>query len=109
MQGSIKNKFNYVLSYCSEGSTLTLKEIDSDVESRTQEKIRISKIINKLQPRYRRKRAVSENVLKENQKSKDVRRKPSLRKRSKLIKTKDSNDENNENIDKVCKLLLTFL
>ncbi|KAL7302247.1 hypothetical protein TKK_0004918 [Trichogramma kaykai] len=82
-----------------DGNNLTLKEEDSDVESISQEKLRINQIISKLQPKVNRKKPIEDNILKENQKSKDVRRKPYPRKQ-KIQKVKDENEENNENINK---------
>lgn len=79
---------------------MTFKETDSDLESRTQDKLRVKRAISKLQPKLKRKKSISENLLKESDKSKEIRRRPFLRKR-KIQKSKDPKDENNDSTDKV--------
>ena len=90
--------------YFREGKTLILKDDDSDVESRVQEKIRIKRIISKLQLKIKRKKSVSDNVLKESEKSKEIRRRPFIRKR-RLQKSKE-NDTSKDSVKKVRHFLI---
>lgn len=88
---------------------MTLKEEDSDEESRSQERIRVKRMISELQQKYRRSRSRPDSGIKENgtsEKDKEVRRKPFLRKR-RLRKAKDNNDENNDTENKVSFILTT--
>ncbi|XP_001607418.1 methenyltetrahydrofolate synthase domain-containing protein [Nasonia vitripennis] len=85
-----------------EGKVVTLKEEDSDEESRSKERIRVKKMISELQQKYRRSRSRPNSGIKENgttEKDRDVRRRPYLRKR-RLRKARDNNDENNDSENK---------
>ncbi|OXU26478.1 hypothetical protein TSAR_009241 [Trichomalopsis sarcophagae] len=85
-----------------EGKVVTLKEEDSDEESRSKERIRVKKMISELQQKYRRSRSRPNSGIKENgttEKDRDVRKRPYLRKR-RLRKARDNNDENNDSENK---------
>lgn len=81
---------------------MSLKEADSDVESLNKEKARVKKAILLLRPKLKRKKSISDTATKENEKSKEVRRKPFLR-RKRLQKSKENHDSN-ESSEKVSSL-----
>lgn len=81
------------MHFFSQGKTLALKETDTDVESRNKEKIRVKKAVLHLRPKLQRKKSISDVVSKENEKTKEPRRKPFIR-RKRLQKSKENHDSN---------------
>lgn len=99
---------NIFLLFCfREGDVVTLKEEDSDMESRSEERMRVKKMVSNLHPKSRRSRSRPYSEIKENgtsEKDKEVRRKPYPRKR-RLRKARDNNDESNDTGNKVSFIL----